>query len=252
MRHAVRGRKLNRTSSHRLALRRNMVQSLIEHGQIRTTLTKAKEIRAFAERLVTLAIDGSLAARQRATALLNDRAIIPAEHREAYDRLSDAKREKALRSRSGRRYRSSTTRPGVPFTAESVIHRLFNEIGPKMKKRNEARGCSGGYTRIIKLADRRLGDGAPTAILQFVDPEDPPRKSLGEKTQRRRRARMKYQCFAGTVAKTSEAAKAVAGKSAKADEPKSSGAGAGESKMEDSKMEESSPEEPTSGTEPTE
>lgn len=210
MRHAVHGRKLNRTSAHRKALRRNLVQSLIEHGQVRTTLAKAKDVRAFAERLVTLAIDGSLAARQRAAALLNDRAIIPAEHRDAYDRLSDAKRDKALRSRSGRRYRATTTRPGVPFTAESVIHRLFDEVGTKMRKRNEAKECSGGYTRIIKLSDRRLGDAAPTAILQFVGEDDDPRKSIGEQSERRRRAKVRLDKYAGKVASTKAAAKAQA------------------------------------------
>ncbi len=50
MRHAVRGRKFARTSAHRLAMRRNLVQSLIEHGQIRTTIQKAKEVRGFAEK----------------------------------------------------------------------------------------------------------------------------------------------------------------------------------------------------------
>ena len=162
MRHLARGRKLNRTTSHRLALRRNLVQSLIEHGAIRTTLAKAKEVQAFAERLATLAIDGGLAARQSATALLNDRSIIPKEHREAYDQMSDAKRDKVLRSRSGRRYRTSTTKPGVKFTAESVIQKLFVDVGPKMKKRNEALGCGGGYTRIIKLL---IGGSATVASL---------------------------------------------------------------------------------------
>ncbi|MGD8452926.1 MAG: 50S ribosomal protein L17 [Phycisphaerae bacterium] len=200
MRHLVRGRKLNRTAEHREAFRRNLAQSLIEHGEVRTTLVKAKEIRAFAERLVTLAIDGSLAARQRAIALLNDRSIIPAEHREDYDKLSDAKRAKVLRSRSGRRYRASTTRAGVKFTAESVIHKLFADVGPAMKKRNETRGCSGGYTRIIKLADRRLGDGGALAIIQWVGQEDQPRPKATDKTERKRRARVKYTVFAGKPA----------------------------------------------------
>jgi large subunit ribosomal protein L17 len=145
MRHALSGRKFNRTSAHRLAMRRNLVQSLIEHGEVRTTLAKAKDIRGFAERLVTLAIDGSLAARQRAIALLNDRAIIADEHQEDYDKMTDAKRHQVLRSRSGRRHRISTTKPGVKFTALSVIHKLFADLGPRMKKRAEARG-SGGYT----------------------------------------------------------------------------------------------------------
>lgn len=197
MRHLVRRRKLNRTGEHRLALRRNLVQSLIEHGEVRTTLVKAKDVRPFAERLVTLAIDGSLAARQRAIALLNDRSIIPKEHKEAYDKMSDAKRAKVLRSRSGRRYRSSTTRPGVKFTAESVIHKLFAELGPRMKQRNENRNCGGGYTRIIKLAERRLGDGGAVAIIQWVGQDDKPRPKGSEKTERKRRARVKYTAFAG-------------------------------------------------------
>ncbi len=200
MRHAVSGRKLNRSSAHRLALRRNLVQSLIEHGRIRTTLVKAKEVRRFAEKMVTLAVDGSLAARQRAIALLNDRSVIPAEHRQAYDRLSDAKRAKVLRSASGRRYRTSTTRPGVKFTAESVIHKLFAEIGPRMKQRNAARGCAGGYTRIVKLADRRLGDASPLAVLEFVSPDDKPRPKGSDRTERKRKARVRYAAYAGKEA----------------------------------------------------
>src|SRR5574337_1716695 len=197
MRHAVSGRKLNRTAAHRLALRRNLAQSLIEHGEIRTTLPKAKEVRGFAERLVTLAIDGGLPARQRAIALLTDRAVIAKDHQEDYDKMSDAKRDQVIRARSGRRHRSSTTKPGVKFTAQSVIHKLFAEIGPKMKKRNQARGCAGGYTRLIKLADRRLGDGGPTALLQFVGEEEKPRTKGSDRTERKRRAKVKYAAYAG-------------------------------------------------------
>lgn len=197
MRHSVRGRKLARTKEHRLSLRRNIVQSLIEHGEIRTTLVKAREFRAFADKLVTLAIDGSLVARQRAIAILNDRAIIPADNQDEYDRMTDANRAKVMTSRSGRRYRKSTTRPGVKFTADSVINKLFTEIGPAMKRRNEARNCSGGYTRIIKLADRRLGDGGQLAILQFVGEKDAPRPKLQDKTSRKRRSTMRYSVYAG-------------------------------------------------------
>lgn len=197
MRHRVGGRKLNRTSSHRLALRRNLVQSLFEHGELRTTLVKAKEVRAWAERLITLAIDGGLAARQRVEALLRDRAIIPKDNQDDYDRMSDAKRDKVLRARSGRRHRANTTRPGLKFSAETVLHKLFAEIGPRMKKRNELHHCSGGYTRIIKLADRRLGDGGFLAILQLIGEEDKPRAKSKEKTERKRRARVKYTVYAG-------------------------------------------------------
>jgi len=180
-------------------MRRNMAQSLIEHGELRTTLPKAKELRRFADRLVTLAVDGSLAARQRAIAMLNDRAIIAKDHQADYDGLSDAKRHQVLRSRSGRRHRISTTKPGVKFTAESVIHKLFADIGPRMKKRAESRGF-GGYTRIIKLADRRLGDGGQLAILQLVGDDDKPRPKGSDKTDRKRRARAKYAFYAGKSA----------------------------------------------------
>lgn len=197
MRHGVHGRKLARTKEHRLALRRNLVQSLIEHGEIETTLPKAKEVKAFAERLVTLAIAGNLAARQRATALLNDRAIIPAQHQADYDKMPDAKRAKVLRSRSGRAYRQNKARPGTAFTTESVIHRLFSEIGPRMKRRNETRNCSGGYTRIIKLGDVRLGDAAPLALLQFVGENDAPRPKLTDKTRRKQISQTRYAAYAG-------------------------------------------------------
>jgi len=197
VRHRVSGRKLNRTTSHRLALRRNLCQSLFECGEVRTTVPKAKDVRSLAERLITLALDGDLAARQRAEALLHDRAIIPKDHRADYDRMSDAKRNKVLRSRAGRRYRANTTRPGLKFTAESVLHKLFAEIGPRMKKRNETFKCSGGYTRIIKLADRRLGDAGQLAILQLIGESDKPRAKSKEKTERKRRARVKYTVYAG-------------------------------------------------------
>lgn len=202
MRHGVAGRKLNRTTSHRLAMLRNMAQSLFEHGEIRTTIPKAKEVRRFAERLITLGINGSLAARQRAIALLGDRSIIPAENRKDYDRLSDAKREKVRVARSGRRYRTSTVRPGVNFTAESVIHRLFAKIGPQMKRRNEKLGASGGYTRIIRLADRRLGDGGQLAIVQLIGEGDKGRPAGSDRTERKRRAKTKYLFYAGKPHRT--------------------------------------------------
>lgn len=183
-------------------MRRNLVQSLIEHGRIRTTVIKAKEVRAFAERLATLAVKGDLSSRRRAIALLTDRSYIPKENQAEYLKLSDSKRERVLRSKSGRRYRMSTTRPGVKFTAASIIHKLFAEIGPAMRKRNEKRGgeagkLGGGYTRIIKLADRRLGDAGELAILEWVSPEDKPRVKSTTKTARKRKAKLRHAFYAG-------------------------------------------------------
>lgn len=74
MRHKVGGRKLQRTSAHRIAMFRNMSASLIKHEQITTTLAKAKELRPYIEKLVTLAKRGGLANRRLAMARLGDDA----------------------------------------------------------------------------------------------------------------------------------------------------------------------------------
>lgn len=76
MRHHKSGRKLNRTSSHRTAMFRNMAVSLFRHEQIRTTLPKAKELRRVAEPLITMGKNPSLANRRLAFARLRDREIV--------------------------------------------------------------------------------------------------------------------------------------------------------------------------------
>ncbi len=76
MRHGVAGRKLNVTSSHRLAMFRNMAVALIKHEQITTTLPKAKELRPVAEKLITLGKRGGLHARRLAYAELRDKVIV--------------------------------------------------------------------------------------------------------------------------------------------------------------------------------
>ena len=72
MRHKVGGRKLQRTSAHRIALFRNMSASLIKHEQITTTLAKAKELRPYIEKLITLSKRGGLANRRLAMSRLGD------------------------------------------------------------------------------------------------------------------------------------------------------------------------------------
>ena len=76
MRHRESGRKLNRNSSHRKAMFRNMAVSLIEHEMIRTTLPKAKELRRFAEPLITMAKIDNVAKRRLAFSRLRDRNIV--------------------------------------------------------------------------------------------------------------------------------------------------------------------------------
>ena len=79
MRHRVAGRQLSRTSEHRMALRRNLAVALFEHETISTTIRKAKEVKGFAEKLITLAKKGTLAARRQAISILGDRDIFKEE-----------------------------------------------------------------------------------------------------------------------------------------------------------------------------
>jgi large subunit ribosomal protein L17 len=148
----IRGRQLSRDTEHRVALRRNMVQSLFEHGKIRTTLPKAKEVRGFAEKLITLARTDSVNNRRRVIQLMQDR------------RLVDEKQE---------------------FTGDMIVNKLFKEVAPKFV------GRDGGYTRIIKLSEYRIGDGGDIVILQLLADESAPtgtvRRSAG--LRRKRNAR---------------------------------------------------------------
>ena len=79
MRHRVAGRQLSRTSEHRIALRRNLAVALFEHETISTTIQKAKDVKGFAEKLITLARTGTLAARRQAISQLGDRNIFKDE-----------------------------------------------------------------------------------------------------------------------------------------------------------------------------
>jgi len=135
MRHQVAGAHLSRTSAHRLAMRRNLVSSLFEHETISTTIQKAKEVRGFAEKLITLAKRGDLASRRRAISLLGNRMI--------------------YRDKEGETVKSGT-----------VVGKLFSELGPRYLDR------PGGYTRIIHLAKRRLGDNGQLVLLQLVDQKE--------------------------------------------------------------------------------
>ncbi len=76
MRHRKAGRKLNRTSSHRRAMFRNMVTELLDHEQIITTVAKAKELRPFAEKMITLGKRETLHARRKALAVIRRKEVV--------------------------------------------------------------------------------------------------------------------------------------------------------------------------------
>lgn len=214
MRHRIHFRRLNRTAEHRWALRRNLAQSLFEHGSITTTLPKAKNLRPFAEKLLTIAVrahkareDGrsvdELAARRSLEQLMGDRVIIPKQHQADYDGMSDAGRAKTLRTASGRRYRTGEPKGRLAFTADSVTHRLINRIAPKFADR------SGGYTRIVRTASRRIGDGTELAVLQLIgDEQSPGSLTKPEKGARRRKADARYGLTVKVAKKKAESPKA--------------------------------------------
>ena len=125
MRHSVDGRKFGRNTSNRLAMFRNMANSVILEEQVTTTVQKAKEVRRVVDRLITLGKKDSLHSR-----------------RLAFDRTRD----------------------------EEVVKKLFSTLADRYK------GRAGGYTRVLKLADRRWGDAAEMAVLELVDRPELDRK----------------------------------------------------------------------------
>ena len=89
MRHRKKGRKLSRTASHRRATLRSMAENLFRHGRIETTTAKAKELRPYAERLITLAKRGDLHARRQVASKIRDRHVVGALFDEIGPRFAD-------------------------------------------------------------------------------------------------------------------------------------------------------------------
>jgi len=133
-------------------MRRNLVASLIQHETISTTIEKAKEVKPFAEKLITLAKKGTLAARRQAIALLGNRDIVDYE--------------------DGRAVKTGT-----------IIGKLFSELGPRYLDR------PGGYTRIIRLSLRRLGDNGQLVLLQLIGADETLEKK--DKTKAKKGSRKK-------------------------------------------------------------
>jgi large subunit ribosomal protein L17 len=130
MRHRVKGKKLNRDSGHRKALRMNLASQLFENGRIQTTRAKADYVRGFAERLITLAKRGLAKAKESG----NEADAV------------HARRIVASRLNNNR----------------VLVKKLFDDIAPRFTERN------GGYTRIYKVGNRK-GDNADMALLELVD-----------------------------------------------------------------------------------
>lgn len=135
MRHRKAGRRLGRNSSHRKAMYRNMVTSLMVHGQIKTTEAKAKELRRIADKIITMG------------------KRVPPSSLEGL-KGEELKAAQARRLHFIRRVRRWVNSP-------EAIERLFGEYAERFAKR------PGGYTRILKTGFRS-GDDAPMALIQLV------------------------------------------------------------------------------------
>jgi large subunit ribosomal protein L17 len=143
-----------------------MAASLIQHGAIRTTEAKAKELRRFVEKLITTARQGTLYARRRVIQALGDR------------RIADDEGE---------------------IQDQTIVQKLFDEVAPRYVDR------PGGYTRIIRLSDRRIGDAGKQVLLQLI--EEAPAKGGDEPTaaSRRKKRAQKRHAAAGEAAPQAEA-----------------------------------------------
>tara|TARA_B100000579_G_C22297675_1_gene605681 strand:+ start:110 stop:541 length:432 start_codon:yes stop_codon:yes gene_type:complete len=104
MRHKLSGRKLNRTSQHRRALFANLANALFKHEQIKTTLPKAKDLRSYAEKLITLAKKGGLHSKRLAMAKLRDTSVVSKLFSEIAERYSERPGGYTRVIKSGYRY----------------------------------------------------------------------------------------------------------------------------------------------------
>lgn len=121
MRHAIKGRKLNRTSSHRKSMLMNMAVSLIEHEQIKTTLPKAKELRPFVEKLVTLAKKGDLHARRMLISKLQNKEIVEKLISKLANRYSSRNGGYIRILRNGFRYGDMAPMAIIEFVDNNVV-----------------------------------------------------------------------------------------------------------------------------------
>ena len=142
MRHQCKKHSLGKAQDQRKALLRSLATELFTYGEIKTTMTRAKALKSYAENVITLAKKGDLSARRLAGKFIYDKEIgnfINVETGEVVETKSEDKK----------------------VVAQTVLRKLFSQIGKKYQSRQ------GGYTRIFRLPPRR-GDAADMALIQLV------------------------------------------------------------------------------------
>lgn len=200
MRHRRGGYRLGRTTAHRASTLRNIALGLFQHGQVTTTIPKAKAVQPFVEAIVTDAKEGTLAARRRVISKLGgdkwgfDWLYVAKgasdEEKQAVDALRD-RASKFFNIPDGAKVERN--RYGELRKAPKVVKHIFDNVAPRFKDR------AGGYTRIVKLGQARIGDGSELCVIQFVGAEDGP--EIGGKPSTRRRQADKRTAFAAKVRK---------------------------------------------------
>ena len=180
MRHRKKTVKLQRRTSHRDALLKNLCKSLIEHRRIRTTLAKAKALRPIAEKLVTLG-KKSLAYKGKDAQETQARGIHL--RRQAFAKLRD----------------------------ETLVKKLFDEIAVASKDR------VGGYTRITKLG-QRMSDSAPMAFIEWMDAFVPAGAEAHEDAEEAKPKKVKKVASEPTAESAAEEKKPRAPKKKKSEE----------------------------------
>lgn len=174
-------RKLGRTTSQRKALLRNQVTNLLYHGKIKTTETKAKEVRKMTEKLITLAVkerDNFTEVTVKAKVAKKDsegkriKENVNGKRVTVFDEIEKTIKKDNPSRLNARRKILSVLYPVTEVPADGrkkrantksvdMAKKMFEEIAPKYADRN------GGYTRIIKIGQRR-GDGAEEVIIELV------------------------------------------------------------------------------------
>ncbi len=217
MRHRKAGYKLNRTSSHRQAMLRNLAASLFEHGQVVTTLPKAKAVQPFVEKVVTKAKRGDLHARRRVIAMLGrdrlafDWRYLPKDATEQERQSFETQTEIAEQFFDlPPADQTERNRYGELRKAPRLVRHIFENVAPRFADRQ------GGYTRIVKLGKHRLGDAAELVLIQFVGAEEGPEIG-GRPSTRRRKADRRSAYFASIKDKVSAPGAAAAAAPAAAD-----------------------------------
>ena len=170
MRHRKSGRKLGRTSAHREAMLRNLVSNLFEHGRVTTTVAKAKEARALAERCIGYAkkgleamaeVDSQIPELKKQSADL--RAKLEAagsddEKRELNKQINRVGKQIASLQAKGNHFKRLALQR---LHRKQIVNQLWDEIAPRYGDR------PGGYTRVLKAGFRK-GDNAPIALFELV------------------------------------------------------------------------------------